>query len=49
MKIVDIAEATAPLASYTSDIQQEPVIVTINGKPIAALWLLRMRTLKRSL
>ena len=37
MKIIDIAEATAPLASYTSDIQQEPVIVTINGKPIAAL------------
>jgi antitoxin (DNA-binding transcriptional repressor) of toxin-antitoxin stability system len=37
MKILDIAEATAPLASYTSDIKQEPVIVTINGKPIAAL------------
>ena len=37
MKIIDITEATAPLASYTSDIQQEPVIVTVNGQPIAAL------------
>ena len=37
MKIIDIVEATASLASYTSDIQQEPVIVTVNGQPIAAL------------
>ena len=37
MKIVEIAEANATLAEYTSDLTEEPVIVTKNGQPIAAL------------
>ena len=37
MKIVEQAEAKASLAAYTIDIAQEPVIVTVNGKPVAAL------------
>jgi antitoxin (DNA-binding transcriptional repressor) of toxin-antitoxin stability system len=37
MKIIEQAEAKAPLAAYTTDIAQEPVIVTVNGKPVAAL------------
>lgn len=37
MKIVDIAEATATLAEYTTDLSEEPIVITNNGKPIAAL------------
>lgn len=37
MKIVEIAEANATLAEYTFDLAEEPVIVTKNGQPIAAL------------
>ncbi len=37
MKIIEQAEATAPLAAYTADVAQEPVIITVNGKPVAAL------------
>jgi antitoxin (DNA-binding transcriptional repressor) of toxin-antitoxin stability system len=37
MKIIEQAEATAPLASYTVDVAREPVIITVNGKPIAVL------------
>lgn len=37
MKIVEIAEANATLAEYTSDLSEEPVIITSNGQPIAAL------------
>lgn len=37
MKIVEIAEATATLAEYTSELADEPVIITSNGQPIAAL------------
>jgi PHD/YefM family antitoxin component YafN of YafNO toxin-antitoxin module len=37
MKIIEQAEATAPLAAYTADVAQEPVITTVNGKPAAAL------------
>jgi antitoxin (DNA-binding transcriptional repressor) of toxin-antitoxin stability system len=36
MKIVEIAEANATLAEYTSALE-EPVIITENGQPIAAL------------
>jgi len=37
MKIVEIAEAKGTLAEYTSNLRQEPVIITVNGEPIAAL------------
>lgn len=37
MKILEQEDATAPLAEYTADIDQGPVIITSNGKPIAAL------------
>lgn len=38
MKIVDITEANASLAEYTSGLSEEPVIITDNGEPIAALF-----------
>jgi antitoxin (DNA-binding transcriptional repressor) of toxin-antitoxin stability system len=37
MKIIEITEAIAPLSEYTSDLADEPVIITSNGEPIAAL------------
>lgn len=37
MKVLEQTEATASLAEYTAGIDQEPVIITSNGKPIAAL------------
>jgi antitoxin (DNA-binding transcriptional repressor) of toxin-antitoxin stability system len=37
MKIVAQTEAKVPLADYAAGVAQEPVIVTVNGKLIAAL------------
>ena len=37
MRVIEKAEATAPLAEYTRSVKKEPVIVTRKGKPIAAL------------
>ncbi|BDA72558.1 hypothetical protein CAL7716_067240 [Calothrix sp. PCC 7716] len=37
MKIVEISDASSTLAEYTSDLSEEPVIITSNGQPIAAL------------
>ena len=37
MKIIEQTEAKAPLGDYAADVAQEPVIVTVNGKPVAAL------------
>ena len=37
MKTLEIAKATAPLAEYARDVSREPVILTVRGKPIAAL------------
>jgi antitoxin (DNA-binding transcriptional repressor) of toxin-antitoxin stability system len=37
MKTVEATRATLPLAEYTKDIAKEPVIVTLKGKPVAAL------------
>lgn len=37
MKTVDISQATAPLADYARDASKEPIIVTAEGQPIAAL------------
>ena len=37
MKTLEIAEANATLAEYTSNLTSEPIIITSNGEPIAAL------------
>jgi len=37
MKTIEIAKAKLPLADYTKGVAKEPVIVTIRGKPVAAL------------
>jgi prevent-host-death family protein len=37
MKTVEMAKATAPLAEYARDVDKEPVILTVDGKPVAAL------------
>lgn len=37
MKILEMAKATAPLAEYARDVSKEPVILTVGGRPIAAL------------
>jgi prevent-host-death family protein len=37
MKIIEQTEAKAPLADYAAGVAQEPVIVTVNGRPVAVL------------
>ncbi len=37
MKKVEMAKATASLADYARKVSKEPVIVTVEGKPTAAL------------
>jgi len=37
MKMLEMAKATAPLAEYAQDVGKEPVILTVNGTPVAAL------------
>ncbi|MBI4673477.1 MAG: type II toxin-antitoxin system prevent-host-death family antitoxin [Chloroflexi bacterium] len=37
MKKLEMAKATAPLAEYARKVSTEPVILTVRGKPIAAL------------
>lgn len=37
MKTLELQQATAPLAEYARDAKKEPVILTIDGKPIAAV------------
>lgn len=37
MKTLEMAKATAPLAEYARDVDKEPVILTVNDKPVAAL------------
>ena len=37
MKTLEMTKATAPLAEYAGEVRKEPVIVTRNGKPVAAL------------
>ncbi len=37
MKTLEMAKATAPLAEYARDVNREPVILTVRGKPVAAL------------
>ena len=37
MKTVEVAKATLPLSDYAKRIKKEPVIITREGKPVAAL------------
>jgi antitoxin (DNA-binding transcriptional repressor) of toxin-antitoxin stability system len=37
MRRLEVAEATAPLTEYARDVSTEPLILTIDGKPVAAL------------
>jgi antitoxin (DNA-binding transcriptional repressor) of toxin-antitoxin stability system len=37
MKTIEMVKATAPLAEYARDVKQEPVVLTVDGKPVAAL------------
>jgi hypothetical protein len=37
MKTLEVAQATAPLVEYARGVKNEPLILTINGKPVAAL------------
>lgn len=37
MKTIEMDKATSPLAEYAQDIGEEPIIVTLGGKPVAAL------------
>ena len=37
MKRLEMTKATAPLAKYAKSVKKETVILTANGKPVAAL------------
>ena len=37
MKFIEITQATASLAEYARDLEDGTIVVTLNGKPIAAL------------
>ncbi len=37
MKIVEVSKATLPLSDYTKEVKKEPVIITKEGRPVAAL------------
>ena len=37
MKTVEATKATLSLADYTKEVIEEPVVVTVKGKPVAAL------------
>ena len=41
MKVIELVEAKATLADYARDVETFPVIVTVDGKPIAALIAVR--------
>lgn len=37
MRTLEMAKAVAPLAEYARDVNEEPLILTMDGKPVAAL------------
>ena len=37
MKTIETIKATAPLAEYAKDVDKGPLILTVDGKPVAAL------------
>jgi len=37
MKKMEMEKATAPLLEYARDVRKHPVVLTVKGKPVAAL------------
>ena len=37
MKTLEMIDAVAPLAEYAQDVRLNPVVLTVEGKPVAAL------------
>jgi prevent-host-death family protein len=37
MKTLELSEATRPLAEYIKDVEKEPLVLTVDGDPVAAL------------
>lgn len=37
MKTLELVQATAPLVEYAQQLSREPVILTVDGNPVAAL------------
>ncbi len=37
MKTMELVDATAPLAQYAKSLAGEPIVLTVNGEPVAAL------------
>jgi prevent-host-death family protein len=41
MKAIEITKAKSSLAEYAKEVRREPVVVTVKGKPVAALIAIR--------
>lgn len=41
MKTLELAKATASLAKYARDVKKGPVVLTVGGKPVAALVIIK--------
>ncbi len=41
MRTLEMAKATAPLAQYARRVDKDPVVLTVQGKPVAALVAVR--------
>lgn len=37
MKTIEVSKASAPLSQYAQKVAEEPIIITANGKPMAAI------------
>jgi antitoxin (DNA-binding transcriptional repressor) of toxin-antitoxin stability system len=37
MKIIEVTDATQPLAEYAAGVPMDPVLLTVGGNPVAAL------------
>lgn len=37
MKVIELSDATQPLADYAADVAHDPVLLTVAGNPVAAL------------
>ena len=37
MKIIELSEAKSSLATYANELSEEPLVIAIDGKPVAAL------------
>ena len=46
MKTLDVASATEPLKEYVRQLQQEPLVLTEDGEPVAALALIDLDDLE---